>query len=88
MEQLDPLRAEDPSRRVTESRRWAFSIVLPAIAAVLLLIVVRSKLRGSELPPVLMAVVATGFVAVVLLRTQFLIRALREVPWMLVGGSR
>ena len=78
MEQLDPLRAEHRSRRVTESRRWASSIVLPAIAAVLLLIVVRVKLRGEELPTVLMVAVATGFVAVMLLGTQFLIRALRE----------
>ena len=78
MEQLHPLRSEHPSRRVIESRRWAFSIVLPAIAAVLLLIVVRVKLRGEELPTVLMVAVATGFVAVTLLGTRFLIRALRE----------
>ena len=78
MEQLDPLRAEHPSRRVTESRRWASSMVLPAIAAVLLLIVVLAKLRGEELPTMLMVAVATGFVAVMLLGTRFLIRALRE----------
>ena len=78
MEQLDPPRAEHPSRQVTESRRWAFSIVLPAVAAFLLLIVVRAKLRGEDLPTVLMAAVATGFVAVMLLGTRFLIRALRE----------
>jgi PAS domain S-box-containing protein len=78
MEQLHPLRSEHPSRRVTESRQRAFSIVLPAIAAVLLLTVLRAKLRGEELPTVLMAAVATGFVAVILLGTGFLIRALRE----------
>ena len=78
MEQLDPLRSEHPSRRVIQSRRWAFSLVLPAISAVLLLIVVRAKLRGDELPTVLTAAVATGFVAVMLLGTRFLIRALRE----------
>jgi PAS domain S-box-containing protein len=78
MEQLDPPRAEHPSRRVIESCRWAFSIVLPAIAAALLLVVVRAKLRDEELPTVLIVAVATGFVAVTLLGTQFLIRALRE----------
>jgi len=78
MEQLHPLRSEHPSRRVTESRRWAFSIVLPAIAAVLLLAVLRVKLRGEEVPTLLMVVVAVGFVAVILLGTRFLIRALRE----------
>jgi PAS domain S-box-containing protein len=78
MEQLDPLRAQHPSRRVTESRRWTFSIVLPAVAAVLLLIVVRAKLRGEDVPTVLMVAVATGLVAVMLLGTRFLIRALRE----------
>jgi PAS domain S-box-containing protein len=78
MEQLDPLRAQHPSGRVTASRRWTFSIVLPAVAAVLLLIVVRAKLRGEDVPTVLMVAVATGLVAVMLLGTRFLIRALRE----------
>jgi PAS domain S-box-containing protein len=63
---------------VIEFCRWAFSIVLPAIAAALLLVVVRAKLRDEELPTVLIVAVATGFVAVTLLGTQFLIRALRE----------
>src|SRR4029077_4946802 len=78
MEQLHPLRAEHPSRRLTEFRPSAFSIVLPAIAAVLLLTVLRAKLRGEEVPTMLMVAVAAGFAGVTLLGTRFLIRALRE----------
>src|SRR5260370_30860375 len=78
MEQLDPLRLEHPPRRRTQASRWAFSIIIIAIAALLLFLVLRAKNQGADIPqPLLLAVVA-GFGAVTLLRTWSLVRALAE----------
>ena len=78
MEQLDPLRLEHPPRRRTQAGRWTFSIIIIAIAALLLFLVLRAKNQGTEIPqPLLLAVVA-GFGAVTLLGTWSLVRALAE----------
>jgi hypothetical protein len=58
--------------------RWTFSIILIAIAAVLLLLVLRFKLRAGEVHAVLTVVVAAGFGTVILLGAWFLVRALQE----------
>jgi PAS domain S-box-containing protein len=78
MEQLHPLRPEKAPREIPQPGKWAFSLVLPAIAAVLLLIVLRAKLRGEEIPTLLMVVVAVGLGTVTLLGTGFLVRALMQ----------
>src|SRR6266852_9424750 len=78
MEQLDPLRLEHPPRRRTQAGRWTFSIIIIAIAALLLFLVLRAKKQGAEDPqPPLLAVLA-GFGAVTLLGTWSLVRALAE----------
>src|SRR4030088_721341 len=78
MEQLHPLRPEKAPREIPQPGKWALSLVLPAIAAVLLLIVLRAKLRGEEIPTLLMVVVAVGLGTVTLLGTGFLVRALLQ----------
>src|SRR5947209_7180920 len=78
MEQLDPLRPEHPPRQRTQTGRWAFSVIVIAIAAILLFLVLRAKNQGADIPqPLLLAVVA-GFGAVTLLGTWSLVRALAE----------
>ncbi len=67
-----------PPRRRTQAGRWTFSIIIIAIAALLLFLVLRAKNQGTEIPqPLLLAVVA-GFGAVTLLGTWSLVRALAE----------
>ncbi len=78
MEQRDLLPANDALNRVRQSGRWAFSILIPAIAAILLAVVLRAKLRGEAIPTFLIFVVAAGFGAVILFGTLSLVRALRE----------
>src|SRR6266446_1631458 len=76
MEQLDPLRLEHPPRRRTQAGRWTFSIIIIAIAALLLFLVLRAKNQGTEIPQPLLVAVVAGFGAVTLLGTWFLVRAL------------
>ena len=78
MEQLDPLRPEHPPRRHAQTGRWRFSIVIIAVAAVLLFLVLRAEIKGAEIPRPLLAAVVAGFGAVILVGTWFLVRALRQ----------
>src|SRR5579871_1819496 len=78
MEQLDPPRREHPASRPRQTRWPAFSIAIIALAAVLLFLVLRAKLQGTDISPQLLAVVAAALGTVILLGTVFLIRALRE----------
>lgn len=61
-----------------QSRPWTFSAVLVAIAAFLLLLVLRFKLQRGGVPAALTILVAAGFGAVILLATWFLVRALKQ----------
>ncbi len=78
MEQLDPLRPEHPPGRRTQAGRWTFSIVIIAIAALLLFLVLRAKIQGAEIPQPLLVAVVAGFGAVILFGTWFLVRALSQ----------
>jgi PAS domain S-box-containing protein len=78
MEQLDPFRPEHPPRRRTQAGRWTFSIIIIAIAALLLFLVLRAKNQGAEIPRPLLVAVAAGFGSVTLLGTWSLVRALAE----------
>jgi PAS domain S-box-containing protein len=78
MEPRDLLRANKTSNGVRQFSRWASSIVILLLAAILLFVVIRSKLQGEQLPSVLIFGEAAGFVAVILAGTWFLIQALRE----------
>ena len=78
MEQLDPLRPEHPPGRRTQAGRWTFSIIIIAIAALLLFLVLRAKIQGAEIPQPLLVAVVAGFGAVILFGTWFLVRALSQ----------
>jgi len=78
MEPLDPPRREHPPNRPRQGGWQAFSIAIIALAAVLLFLVLRAKLQGTDISPQLLAVVAVTLGAVILLGTGFLIRALQE----------
>ena len=78
MEPLQPVRA-DPNRSQRSRRgQWIYSAAVIAIAAFLLLLVIRLKLQGTEIPVPLMTMVAVGFFSAILIGTYFLVRALRE----------
>jgi len=78
MEQLKHLRPEHAPRRGTQPGWATVYIILAVIAAVLLLLVLREKVRGELVPTALMIAVAVGFGIVILLGTLSLVRALRE----------
>ena len=78
MEQLERLRPEHERTQAAQPARWVLSTILIAIPAVLLLLVVRTKLQGTDIPRLLMAVVAVAFSAAIVFGTFFLLRALRE----------
>lgn len=78
MEPQDLLRANKTSKRVRQFSRWVFEIGILLVAAILLFVVIRSKLSGEQLPSVLIFVEAAGFAAVILAGTWFLTQALRE----------
>jgi PAS domain S-box-containing protein len=78
MEQLDPLRPEHPPGRRTQAGRWTFSIIIIAIAALLLFLVLRARIQGAEIPQPLLVAVVAGFGAVILFGTWFLVRALSQ----------
>ena len=78
MEQVDQPRPDHPPRRMPHPRWQAISTILAILAAVLLLLVLRAKLQGTEIPRTLMVAVAAGFGIVILLGTRFLVRALRQ----------
>jgi PAS domain S-box-containing protein len=54
------------------------SILVAVIAVVLLLLVLRAKLQGLEVPPLLLVAVAAAFCIVIFLGTRFLVRARAE----------
>ncbi|PYX53453.1 MAG: hypothetical protein DMG76_25510 [Acidobacteria bacterium] len=78
MEPLQPVHAAP--KRTQEPRRghWTYSAAVIAIAAFLLLVVIRLKVQGTEIPRPLVTTIAVGFFAAILIGTYFLIRALRE----------
>ena len=78
MEQLERLRLKRGLKQVSQPARWASSAILISIAAVLLLLVVRAKLQGADIPRFLVGVVAISFFAATFSGTYFLVRALRE----------
>ena len=78
MEQLERLRLKHGLKQVSQPARWASSAILISIAAGLLLLVVRAKLQGADIPRVLVGVVAISFFAATFSGTYFLVRALRE----------
>jgi PAS domain S-box-containing protein len=78
MEQGDPPRPELLPRRLPHPGWRAGSILLAAIALILLSLVLRAKLQGGEIPRLLMVAVAVAFGTVILLGTGFLVRALRQ----------
>ena len=78
MEQLERLRLKRGLKQVSQPARWASSAILISIAAVLLLLVVRAKLQGADIPRFLVGVVAISFFAATFPGTYFLVRALRE----------
>ena len=78
MEQIAPPRPELPLRQMSRSGWRATSILFAVIAIVLLLLVLRAKLQGVEVSPLLMVAVAVAFCTVIFLGTRFLIRALGE----------
>src|SRR5919109_558688 len=78
MEPPDLLRANNPSKRARQFSRWAFLILIPLLAAILLFVVVLAKLRGEPPSSSLILIEATGFVFVVVAGTWFLIQALGE----------
>jgi PAS domain S-box-containing protein len=78
MEQIAPPRPELPPRPIPHPGWRAVSILLAVIAVALLLLVLRAKLQGSEVPPLLMVAVLAAFCTVIFLGTRFLIRALGE----------
>jgi PAS domain S-box-containing protein len=78
MEQLDPPRPEHPPSRPRQAARQAFSIAVILIAAILLFLVLHAKLQGLDISPRLLVAVVIAFVAIVLLGTSFLVRALQE----------
>lgn len=78
MEQRPPFRPIPAAGRQPRSGRWTFSIILVAIAAVLLLVVLRFTFIGGEVPTALTILVASGFGTVILLGTWSLVRALRQ----------
>ena len=78
MEQPASLRPEFPPRRTLHSIWRAISVLLAVIAVALLLLVLRAKFKGVEVPSSLMLAVAAAFCTVIFLGTRFLIRALAE----------
>jgi len=67
MEKLDPLRPAHGANRTTQPARWTFPTIVIAIAAVLLLLVLGSKLQGMDVPRLLMGTVAVAFLAAIFL---------------------
>lgn len=55
-----------------------FSILIPLLAAILLFVVIRAKLRSEPLPDFVIFIEALGFVVVILAGTWFLIQGVRE----------
>ena len=78
MEQVDPLRRELPPRRTLHSGWRPISALLAVVAVVLLLAVLRAKLRGMEVPSLLLVAVVSAFGIVIVLYTRFLVRASKE----------
>jgi PAS domain S-box-containing protein len=78
MEQVDQPRPELPPRRMPHLGWRTVSTILALLAVVLLLLVLRAKLQGAEIPSLLMIAVAAAFGAVSLLGTGFLVRALGQ----------
>ena len=78
MDLREPLRPESAPRQQEQSRPWNISIVFIAIAAALLLLVLRFKLLSDEVPTALTIVVISCLGLVVLLGTRSLLQALKQ----------
>src|SRR3989475_1344534 len=78
MEQLERLQLKHGLKQLCQPPRSASSAILISIAAGRLLLVVRAKLQGADIPRVLVGVVAISFFAATFSGTYFLVRALRE----------
>jgi PAS domain S-box-containing protein len=78
MEQLERLHPKHGPKQVSQSARWASSAILISVAAFLLLLVVRAKVQGADIPRFLVGVVAISFFGATFSGTYFLVRALRE----------
>jgi PAS domain S-box-containing protein len=78
MEQLQRVRTGHNPGRVSQLVQRLYPTFLIAISGLLLLLVIRAKLQGTEIPHILMGTVSLAFFAATLIGTYFLIRALRE----------
>jgi PAS domain S-box-containing protein len=78
MDYSQPVRPDHNPGRLTRLVDRAYPALLIAIAAILLLLVIRMRLLGAEIPRPLIGTVAVAFFAAILVGTFFLVRALRE----------
>lgn len=78
MEPRDLPGPDATSKWLSQISRSAFSVLIPLVAAILLFVVIRAKLRGEQLPDLVIFMEALGFVVVILAGTWFLIRGVRE----------
>lgn len=78
MEQLQPVRTDPNPGRLSQLVQRLYPTCLIASAGLLLLLVIRAKVLGTEIPHSLMATVAVAFFGATLVGTLFLLRALRE----------
>jgi PAS domain S-box-containing protein len=78
MEQLQRIRTGHNPGRLSQLAQRLYPTFLIAIAGLLLLLVIRAKILGREIPYTLMATVAVAFFVATLVGTFFLVRALRE----------
>jgi PAS domain S-box-containing protein len=78
MERLQRVRIDRNPGRLSQLVQRLYPIFLIASAAWLLLLVIRAKVLGTEIPHSLTATVAVGFLIATFVGTFFLVRALRE----------
>jgi PAS domain S-box-containing protein len=78
MEQLQRVRIDRSPGRLSQLVQRLYPIFLIASAAWLLVLVIRAKVLGTEIPHSLTATVAVAFFVATFVGTFFLVRALRE----------
>src|SRR5438034_10922319 len=78
MDRSQPVRPDHNPGPLSRLIDRVYPAFLIAIAALLLLLVIRTRLQGAEISRSLMGTVAIGFFAAMLVGTFFLVRALRE----------
>lgn len=71
-------RRESDARTKSQPTRAALSITVVGVAAALLVLVLRARLHGLDVPHALLGAVAVAFFAAVCFGTYFLLRAVRE----------